>query len=162
MTINMRALSIGGLFALMLSFALVPPPVLADDEDRPEDFPVIQLQSKLMSFADQFIAELSEARNTYVFQGEEKSAVRRMIANQGRLNASASVVSIAAGRNPEVALLDMLVLVQLLAYTVEDVWMPQVLGPEAQVFLDAFASLEKRPWQTMWRSYRKCSTRCWP
>lgn len=97
-----------------------------------------------MSFSDQFMAEVDQATSQYLFQGEPKSPRQRMSVTNGRLNACASAVSIAAGKNSEIALLDMIAMVKLYIFTVEDNWIPRILGPDAKVFIEAFDSLEKQ------------------
>lgn len=115
--------------------------------DETKNFPALELQSRLMSFADQFTAEVEQAINQYLFQGAPKLPRQRMSVANGRLNACASAVSIAAGKNPQIALLDMIALIKLHIFTVEDNWMPKLLGPEAKIFIDTFNNLEKQLWQ---------------
>ena len=130
--------------ALFFILNLLSSAAYCADKDTRENFPVIELQSQLMSFADQLMAEISQATNQYLLDGEKKSVTARMAVTNARLNASTAAVSIASGKNPEVALLDMIVLVKLYTYTIEDVWIPKLLGSEATVFLEAFSNLEKQ------------------
>jgi hypothetical protein len=124
---------------MFLSFA-----VIAEDETR---YSAVELQSQLMSFTDQLITELGEATNEYLYQGQKKSPRARAAVAAGRVNISVAAVSIAAGKNIEVSLLDLIVLVELLTYTVEDAWIPKVLGAEGEVYLKVFSNLRKRLWQ---------------
>ena len=89
-------------------------------------YSAVELQSQLMSFTDQLITELAEATNEYLYQGKEKSPGAKAAVAAARVNVSVAAVSIAAGKNTEVALLDLIVLVELLSYTVEDDWIPKV------------------------------------
>ena len=110
-------------------------------------YSAVELQSQLMSFTDQLITELAEATNEYLYQGKEKSPGAKAAVAAARVNVSVAAVSIAAGKNTEVALLDLIVLVELLSYTVEDDWIPKVLGAEGKVYVNVFSSLRKKLWQ---------------
>lgn len=112
-----------------------------------EEFPALEVQSMLMSFSDQLMAEIDQATGQYLLLGDPKSPKQRMVASNGRLNACTSAVSIAASRNPEIALVDMIAMVKLYAFTIEDNWIPKVLGPEAKIFLEAFGELEQQLWR---------------
>lgn len=127
---------------LFLVVIISYPQVSVAKNAKAQEFPVLELKSKLMSFSDQLMAEIDQATYQYLYQGQPKSPQKRMAVSNGRLNACASAVSIAAGKNPEVALLDMIAMVKLYSFTVEDNWMPKVLGPEAKIFLEVFHSLE--------------------
>jgi len=129
---------------ILVVMTIICCPEVAVAADQKPELPALKLQSDLMSFADQFIAEIDQAANQYLYEGEAKSARRRMAVANGRLNACSAAVSIAASSNPEVALLDMMTMVKLYSYTVQDNWMPKLLGTEAKVFLDTFGSLEQK------------------
>lgn len=131
-------------FAMVIIILFSYPMVCVAKTKQAQEFPALEVQSMLMSFSDQLMAEVDQATHQYLFQGEPKSPKRRMAVSNGRLNVCTSAVSIAASRNPEIALLDMITMVKLYMYTIEDNWIPKVLGPEAKIFLEVFGRLEQQ------------------
>jgi len=106
-----------------------------------------ELQSQIMSFADRFVARLGGASIDYLLlKGYTNDPLVRFAVNGRKLHACAAAVSIAAGPNPEVALLDMVAMVSLLKLSTRDVWIPKKYTPNGQIFLDVFNELERDIW----------------
>jgi hypothetical protein len=106
-----------------------------------------ELQSKIMSFSDRFIARVNGATIDYVhIKGYATTPFVRSVAMGSRLGSCTAAVSIAGGSNPEVAMLDMVVLVSLLRLAVEEIWIPKEALPNGQVLLDAYVELERDIW----------------
>ena len=130
---------------LLLGVMLFQPMISRADEPTKTLTPV-ELQSRLMSFADDFVAQVSGATLDFVQQGHAQTPMSRAAVQGRKLHACTSAISIAAGRNPEVALLDMLVLVRLLKYSTADYWIPNILGPAGNMFLPVYDELENDIW----------------
>jgi hypothetical protein len=106
-----------------------------------------ELQSKIMSFSDRFIARVNGATIDYVhIKGYATTPFVRSVAMGSRLGSCTAAVSIAGGSNPEVTMLDMVVLVSLLRLAVEEIWIPKEALPNGQVLLDAYVELERDIW----------------
>jgi len=106
-----------------------------------------ELQSQIMSFADRFMARVNGATIDYVhIKGYATTPFTRSVAQGSRLGSCTAAISIAGGSNPEVAMLDMVVLVSLLRLAVEEIWIPREVLPKGQVLLDAYIELERDIW----------------
>ena len=106
-----------------------------------------ELQSQVMSFADRFVARLTGATAEYLYlRGHKKNPLIRAAVNDRVLRASEAAYTIAAGPNPEVSLLDMVVMVSLLKRSARDVWIPRKLTPHGEIFVRVFDTLEKDIW----------------
>jgi hypothetical protein len=106
-----------------------------------------ELQSQIMSFADRFVARLTGATGEYLYlRGYKKNPLVRAAVNDRALRASEAAYTIAAGPNPEVSLLDMVVMVSLLKRSARDVWIPRKITPHGQVFVRLFDEMERDIW----------------
>jgi hypothetical protein len=106
-----------------------------------------ELQSKIMSFSDRFIARVNGATIDYIYiKGYATTPFVRSVAMGSRLGSCTAAVSIAGGSNPEVAMLDMVVMVSLLRLAIEEIWIPKEVLPNGQVLLDAYIELERDIW----------------
>ncbi|RLC31450.1 MAG: hypothetical protein DRH37_03035 [Deltaproteobacteria bacterium] len=103
-----------------------------------------QLQNALMAFADRFASIVSTS--SFKFEDELTSPLARLTAARLRFYPLASAFEIAAGPDPGVALLDMVVLVTLSRIIWEEHWMPQVFGDPAEIMVKVFQKLEADIW----------------
>jgi hypothetical protein len=103
----------------------------------------IELQSELMSFGDRFGAILAQAV-VYVEAQTPKPEIRLLVRRDYITSVSAAV-TIAAGPNPEVGLLDMVVLTTLGRMIHEKHWHAK-LGAPIKPMLTAFKILDKDIW----------------
>ncbi|MBW1787984.1 MAG: hypothetical protein JRK53_15385, partial [Deltaproteobacteria bacterium] len=103
-----------------------------------------QLQATLMDFADRFASSVA----TYAsdFENELASPQARLTAARLRFYPLASAFEIAAGPDPGVALLDMVVLVTLGRIVWEEHWRPQVFGDPAEIMVKDLQKLEADIW----------------
>jgi hypothetical protein len=135
---------------LMALLMISLPACAAKKKSTPPATPTItapELQSQIMSFADRFMARVGGSTADYVYvKGYATTPLIRMAVHTRRLSACQAAVSIAGGSNPEVAMLDMVVLVTLLRLTTEEVWIPKKLVPNGQILLDAYVELERDIW----------------
>ncbi len=106
-----------------------------------------ELQSKIMSFSDRFMARVNGATIDYVhLKGYATTPFIRAVVQGSKLNSCTAAIRIAGGSNPEVAMLDMVVLVSLLRLTIEEKWIPGEVLPNGQILLDAYVELERDIW----------------
>jgi len=106
----------------------------------------LELQSQLMSFADRFMGGVNATTMNYLLNNPNVTTIQRTLVEGRKLEAISAAVRIAAGINPEVSLLDMIVLVSLLKYSTEVDIIPKILGEEAKILLIAYENLEKDIW----------------
>ncbi len=103
----------------------------------------LELQSRLMSYADHFAAVLGQVQYE-VSAGQPDLGVRTLVRSDFTYSA-ASAFTIAAGPNPEVGVLDMVVMVTLGRMIYEERWRAE-LGETIQPMLTAFKQLESDVW----------------
>ena len=103
----------------------------------------LELQSRLMSYADHFAAILGQAQYE-VSAGQPDLGVRTLVRSDFTYSV-ASAFTIAAGANPEVGVLDMVVMVTLGRMIYEERWRVE-LGESIQPMLTAFKQLETDVW----------------
>jgi hypothetical protein len=103
-----------------------------------------QLQSALMSFADLFALSIVQSADKLEDRLEGSEA--RNVARERRYFTAAAAYTIAAGPNPEIALLDMLVLVSMERRAVESHWLPNVFGEAGEELLGVLRQLETEVW----------------
>ena len=128
-----------------LVFALSGAAVCAAKEHGKGQYRITQLelQSQLMSFADQLAAILSQARHE-VSVKQPDLKYRTLVRSDLTLSV-ASAFTIAASANPEIGLLDMVVMVTLGRMIYEERWRAEV-GESIQPMLTAFKQLETDIW----------------
>jgi len=103
----------------------------------------IELQSELMSFSDRFGAILGQA--VIDVEAKTPNPEIRILARRDYIGSVSAVVTIAAGPNPEVGLLDMMVLTTLGRMIHEEHWYPK-FGAPIKPMLTAFNLLDKDIW----------------
>ena len=90
----------------------------------------LEVQAAVMEMADEYIAALGEA--TYIAAAEARLDPKARALSQSFLrNGVGAAIDIASGPNPNVALLDMMVLASLQAWSYEHHWIPSGIGEAA-------------------------------
>ncbi|HWQ91678.1 MAG TPA: hypothetical protein VN673_08400 [Clostridia bacterium] len=103
-----------------------------------------ELQAEVMRFADRFLTVIDEATRDLGKAVEKPEA--RALAQRFKVDQMSSAITIAAGPNPTVNLVDMIVLLTLQRQLLEVYWVPTVYGEGARPLLDAYGRLEKEIW----------------
>lgn len=119
----------------------------SDEISATTDMDMLGLQSLVMSMADEYVSSVSEVAFLHLRPKAQTSNERVLIQSFMR-NSFGAATEIAAGRNPDIGLLDMLVLVTLQRETFENYWIPNIWGEERG--RDALAQLkntERGLWQ---------------
>ena len=104
----------------------------------------VELQSKLMSFADRFFTKIVQAFKDY--DAKAPSPQRRRIVVGDTTYAMASAFTIATETNPAVALLDMLAMVTLGRIIYEEHWQ-KIWGSEVHPIFFGFRKAEVDIWE---------------
>lgn len=105
---------------------------------------LLQMQLSVMRFADEYTAWISE--RVGLFQLSNDDPVARLEAQSWLVSQATSAFTIAAGPNPELNIIDMLVLTTLSRMVIEDRWVGETHGSRAAELLAAHKSLEDRAW----------------
>jgi len=105
---------------------------------------LLQMQLSVMRFADEYTARITE--RVGVFQQSTADPSERLAAQTWLVSQATSAFTIAAGPNPELNLIDMLVFTMLSRMVIEDSWVGELYGPRAEGLLAAHKALEERAW----------------
>jgi hypothetical protein len=140
-------------FRLLLMFLMVSGIVLTAGtgngakEDKDKSTSVIteaELQSQLMSFADRFTSIISTAVHEYNTLSPPSES--RLPVMRSAIYARAAAYIIAAESDPDVALLDMVVMVTLGRMIYEEYWQKE-FGNQVEPVLNGFRKAEEDIWQ---------------
>ena len=126
---------------------LIQPLAHAEEEKAEKKISPSELQSQLMGFADRFMGVVTGTTLEYILDTPTITPLQRALVQARKLEATAAAVRIAAGVNPEVSLLDMIVLVSLLRFSTEVHIILNVLGANARVLLTGYQKLERDIWE---------------
>jgi len=126
---------------------LIQPQAYAKEDDTSKKITPSELQSELMGFADRFMGVVAGTTHEYIFDTPKITPLQRALVNARKLEATAAAVRIAAGVNPEISLLDMIVLVSLLRFSTEVHVIPNLLGVNARALLTGYQKLERDIWE---------------
>jgi hypothetical protein len=105
---------------------------------------LLQLQLAVMRFADEYAARINE--RVTVFQQATDDPRERLESQSWLVSQATGAFTIAAGPNPELNAIDMLVFATLSRMVVEDRWVGDLYGPRADGLLAAHKALESRAW----------------
>jgi len=105
---------------------------------------LLQLQLAIMRFADEYTARINE--RVIVFQQATDDPGERLESQSWLVSQATAAVTIAAGPNPELNAIDMLVFSTLSRMVIEDRWVGELYGARAQPLLDEHRALERRIW----------------
>jgi hypothetical protein len=107
---------------------------------------LLQVQLAIMRFADEYSARVTEQVGQ--FQQSTTDPAERLAAQSWLVSQATSAFTIAAGPNPELNAIDMLVFATLSRMVIEDRWVNGSYGPRADGLLATHRSLENRVWQS--------------
>jgi len=105
---------------------------------------LLQLQLAVMRFADEYAARVDE--RVVVFQQATNDPGERLAAQSWLVSQATGAFTIAAGPNPELNAIDMLVFATLSRMVIEDRWVGEIYGQRAEGLLAAHTALENRIW----------------
>ena len=136
---------LGVLLPLFLWLSLASPALGAEKKsDQAAAITEADLQAKVMAFADRYSAVISSATREY-FERSPAAADRRPVYGQ-LVYSLADAFTIAAGPDPDVALLDMIVMVTLGRMIFEEHY-TQKYGSKVEPLVKAFQTAERDIWQ---------------
>jgi len=105
---------------------------------------LLQMQLAVMRFADEYTARVSE--QVFAFQQGTADPGARLSAQSWLVSQATAAFTIAAGPNPELNAIDMLVFATLSRMVIEDRWVGEFYGQRAAGLLAAHQALERRAW----------------
>jgi len=105
---------------------------------------LLQLQLAVMRFADEYAARIN--LQVGAFQQATDDPGERLESQSWLVSQATAAFTIAAGPNPELNAIDMLVFSTLSRMVIEDRWMGELYGRRAQGLLDEHRALEQRIW----------------
>jgi hypothetical protein len=105
---------------------------------------LLQLQLAVMRFADEYSARINAQVRS--FQQATDDPGERLESQSWLVSQATAAVTIAAGPNPELNAIDMLVFSKLSRMVIEDRWVGELYGARAQGLLDEHRALESRIW----------------
>jgi methyl-accepting chemotaxis protein len=106
---------------------------------------LLQLQLAVMRFADEYTARINE--RVTVFQQATDDPGERLESQSWLVSQATGAFTIAAGPNPELNAIDMLVFATLSRMVIEDRWVGELYGQRAEGLLAAHTALEDRIWE---------------
>ena len=117
-----------------------------EKEEQGDSQPITraELHVMLMDFADSFGSTVGGS--SYKFESDLPSRSARLEASRNRFYPLSSAFQIAAGPNPGIALLDMVVLVTLNRIVWEEHWRSKVFGDPAETMVVGLRKLEADIW----------------
>jgi hypothetical protein len=105
---------------------------------------LLQMQLSVMRFADEYAARVTE--QVGIFQHATSDPGDRLESQSWLVSQATSAFTIAAGPNPELNAVDMLVFATLSRMVIEDRWVGELYGPRADGLLTTHKALESRAW----------------
>ena len=115
-------------------------------DGQPQEMDELQLQALVMGMADEYASVISEI--VYLeLRPKAATGKERVLAQSFMRNSFGAATDIASGPNPDIALLDMLVLVSLQAHVFETHWIPRFWGEtRGRTALQRLKALEQDMW----------------
>jgi hypothetical protein len=105
---------------------------------------LLQMQLAVMRFADEYAARINAQVRT--FQQATEDPAERLESQSWLVSQATAAFTIAAGPNPELNAIDMLVFSTLSRLVIEDLWVGDLYGQRAQGLLAEHRALESRIW----------------
>ncbi|MBD3872671.1 MAG: hypothetical protein IFK91_07110, partial [Acidobacteria bacterium] len=138
-----RSLSLG--LALSAAILMVSGLGHAGKKQKPDEYVVTEaeLQLELMSYADRYAAVVAQVIDDVERLGPPPATRRAIVGDL--VYSAASAFTIAADPEPQLGLLDMVVMTTLGRIVYEDYWRPR-LGEPADLVIVAFQKLERDVW----------------
>lgn len=117
----------------------------SDEEAAAAEARALRTQALVMGMADDYIAALAES--VYLLtHGPDEDSRSRWLAQSFLRNGVGASIDIGAGSNPAVAVLDLLVLASLQAWSFEAHWMPAGIGGDGAAALARLRQAETELW----------------
>ncbi len=130
--------------AVSLSGCAITSSLFRDRDAEERAAALLQTQLSVMRFADEYTAWVTE--RVGAFQQSTDDPGERLEAQSWLVSQATSAFTIAAGPNPELNAIDMLVFSSLSRLVIEDRWVGELYGPRADGLLAAHKALESRAW----------------
>jgi hypothetical protein len=142
--LSSRLLLFLALAGLLLSGCAVTNRLFRDRAAEERAASLLQLQLAMMRFADEYTARINA--QIAVFQQATDDPAARLESQSWLVSQATSAFTIAAGPNPELNAIDMLVFSTLSRMVIEDRWVGEIYGQRAQGLLAEHRALETRIW----------------
>ena len=139
-----RVLLVLLVFASLLSGCGVTNRLFRDRAAEERAASLLQTQLSVMRFADEYTAWINE--RVVIFQQSTVDPAERLEAQSWLVSQATGAFTIAAGSNPELNVIDMLVFTTLSRMVIEDRWVGEIYGARAEGLLAAHKALESRAW----------------
>jgi hypothetical protein len=130
--------------AILLSGCAVTNRLFRDRAAEERAASLLQMQLAVMRFADEYAIRINAQVRT--FQQATDDPVERLESQSWLVSQATAAFTIAAGPNPELNAIDMLVFSTLSRLVIEDRWVGERYGARAQPLLDEHRALEQRIW----------------
>jgi hypothetical protein len=130
--------------ALLLTGCTVTNRMFRDRAAEERAASLLQMQLAVMRFADEYTARINS--QVAAFQQGTDDPVERLESQAWLVSQANAAFTIAAGPNPELNAIDMLVFSTLSRLVIEDRWVGELFGARAQGLLDEHRVLETRIW----------------
>ena len=124
-----------------IEFRNLQPATQASKLDKPT---ALELEARLMGFADRYLAKSAEATDTY--QRAIKTQAARELGMSTFIFPGLAVIGIAAGGDPAADFLDMVVFTTLQREVLDSGWAREILGAHADDLLNSQRNLERQIW----------------
>lgn len=153
----MRHLGLAALAATaaLLATSCAAPPDAMERERAARDAEVLATQSLAMEMADEYVAALGEAvyldlRGQHPLAGaaQRESPESRVLSQSFLRNGVGAAIDIAAGPNPSVAILDLLVLASLQRWAFRAHWMPAGIDSGGDAAYERLGRAEAELWSS--------------
>ena len=119
--------------------------VTGTTEKKKEEARVAHVQLKVMRYADDYATKVAQAARRISLTTDEK----RLAVVSWQLEESTAAYDVASGPNPILNVVDMVVLVALSRWAVENYWVPTVFGDSGRPLLDTCVQAESEVWAVL-------------
>jgi len=130
--------------AILLSGCAVTNRLFRDRAAEERAAALLQMQLAVMRFADEYAIRINA--QVRAFQQATDDPAERLESQSWLVSQATAAFTIAAGPNPELNAIDMLVFSTLSRLVIEDRWVGERYGARAQPLLDEHRALETRIW----------------
>jgi hypothetical protein len=125
--------------AILLSGCAVTNRLFRDQAAEERAAALLQMQLAVMRFADEYAIRINAQVRT--FQQATDDPLERLESQSWLVSQATAAFTIAAGPNPELNAIDMLVFSTLSRLVIEDRWVGELYGARAQPLLDELRAL---------------------
>jgi hypothetical protein len=139
-----RLLLVMCVFGVLLSGCAVTNRLFRDTAAEQRAASLLKLQLGVMRFADEYAVRVNARVEAFQQATDDPSA--RLESQAWLVSQATAAFTIAAGPNPELNAIDMLVFATLSRMVIEDRWVGEIYGQRADGLLAEHTALEKRIW----------------